>query len=83
MGTLTAGCVRLLTSSLAALGVVGLMAGCTTFNERVCEKGEYAVRATAAPETGRTCVPNGQEPPPGYERFPPGQTPTYPEDDRP
>ena len=82
MGTVKAVCVRLLTSSLA-LGIIGSMVGCGTFKERVCESGEYAVRAIEAPETGRTCVPNGQEPPPGYERFPPGQTPTYLEDDRP
>jgi len=82
MGRAKADYVRLLASSLA-LGIVGLMAGCGTFKERVCARGQYAVRAIAAPETGRTCVPKGQEPPPGYERFPPGQTPTYLKDDRP
>lgn len=55
--------------------------GCGAFKERVCRRGQYAARAIAAPQTGRTCVPNDREPPTGYERFPPGQTPTYLEDD--
>ncbi len=75
-------CARALAALLSA-GIVGTVAACGPFKERVCERGEYAVRAIAAPDTGRTCVPHDQEPPPGYERFPPGQTPTYLEDDRP
>jgi hypothetical protein len=70
-------------AAFLAVGSVGLIGGCSAFRERVCERGEYAVRAIAAPKTGSTCVPNGQVPPPGYERFPPGQTPTYLDEDSP
>ncbi len=70
-------------AALLATGIVGVVAACGPFKERVCEGGEYAARAIEAPDTGRTCVPNDQEPPPGYERFAPGQTPTYVEDDGP
>lgn len=66
-----------------AVPIALLAAGCGELRERVCERGQYAARAIAAPETGRVCVPDGQEPPLGYERFPPGQTPTYLEDDTP
>lgn len=66
-----------------AAPIATLTAGCGEFRERVCERGEYAARAVAAPKSGRVCVPNGREPPPGYERFPAGQTPTYLEDDPP
>ena len=66
---------RALVAALATLAVTGLTAaGC---QERVCRKGEHAVRSTEAPETGRTCVKDGEAPPPGYEEFPPGQTPVY------
>ncbi len=76
------GCARML-AGLPLAGVVGAVAACGPFRERVCERSEYAVRAITAPDAGRTCVPNDQEPPPGYERFPAGEKPTYLEDDRP
>jgi hypothetical protein len=57
--------------------------GCSSvFRERMCSPGEHAVRAIEAPDTGRTCVKNGQPPPPRYEEFPPGQRPTYVDQDR-
>ena len=52
------------------------------FRERMCSPGERAVRAIEAPDTGRACVKRGQPPPPGYEEFPPGQRPTYVDQDR-
>jgi len=59
----------------AALAVTGLTAaGC---QERVCRRGEHAVRSVEAPDTGRTCVRDGDPPPAGYEEYPPGQAPTY------
>ncbi len=51
--------------------------------ERICSKGEHAVRAIEAPETGRTCVRDGEPPPEGYEEYPPGQEPpTYLHEER-
>ena len=61
--------------ALVALVVTGLTAaGC---QERVCRRGEHAVRSIEAPETGRTCVRDGDPPPTGYEEYPPGEAPTY------
>ena len=52
------------------------------FRERMCSPGERAVRAIDAPDTGRACVKKEKPPPPGYEEFPPGQRPTYVDEDR-
>lgn len=67
---------RRVTAAAAVLAVaaVGLTGGC---KERVCRGGEHAVRSIEAPDTGRTCVPDGDPPPPGYEEYPPGQVPVY------
>lgn len=63
--------------------VISSGGGCSSvFRERMCSRGERAVRAIEAPDTGRTCVKNGQPPPPRYEEFPPGQRPTYVDQDR-
>ena len=79
---LTAARHRLAMALLAAV-LVSSGGGCSyVFRERSCVRGERAVRAIEAPDTGRTCVKNGQPPPPGYEEFPPGQRPTYVDQDR-
>lgn len=57
-----------------AVAALGTAAGC---QERVCRRGEHAVRSVEAPDTGRTCVRDGEPPPPGYEEFPPGEAPVY------
>ncbi len=63
--------------------LISLGGACSlVFRERMCSRGERAVRAIEAPDTGRTCVKNGQPPPPRYEEFPPGQRPTYVDQDR-
>ena len=38
----------------------------SVIRERMCSRGERAVRAIEAPDTGRTCVKNGQPPPPRH-----------------
>ncbi|MFN8075158.1 MAG: lipoprotein [Kineosporiaceae bacterium] len=63
---------------LLALLAVLTLSGC---RERMCEEGQYPARSTQFPETGRVCVPVGQEPPVGYERFPAGQEPTFVDQD--
>ena len=55
------------------------VAGCV--RERVCSEGEYPVRSIEHPESGRACVQEGEQPPEGYETFPPGQVPTYVDED--
>ena len=66
---------RAVVAAAAALAMTGLTAaGC---QERVCRQGEHAVRSVEAPDTGRTCVKDGEAPPPGYEEFPPGEAPVY------
>ncbi|MEV4347397.1 hypothetical protein AB0J83_23320 [Actinoplanes sp. NPDC049596] len=62
---------------LALLLLIMAVAGCT--DQAICRNGEYP--ATQLGSTGRTCVPNGQEPPPGYARFPPGQEPRHTDDE--
>lgn len=73
---------HLLAMALLAAVLVSSGGACSyVFRERMCVRGERAVRAIEAPDTGRTCVKNGQPPPPGYEEFPPGQRP-YVDQDR-
>jgi hypothetical protein len=64
------------------VAVLVWLGGACSFRERMCSPGERAVRAIEAPDTGRVCVKNGQPPPPSYEEFPPGQRPTYVDQDR-
>lgn len=58
------------------------LSGCSLFRERMCSRGEHAVKSIEAPETGRTCVRDGAPPPDGYEEYPDGQVPTYLDEDR-
>ena len=56
----------------AALGVTLLSAGCA--EDAICGSGDYPVKAVGT-ETGQDCVPEGQEPPAGYVRYPEGKVP--------
>jgi hypothetical protein len=53
--------------------VAGSMSGCL-FDERICGSGHYPVKAVGN-TTGRTCVPEGEQPPAGYVRYPEGKVP--------
>ena len=53
--------------------------GCS-IRERICASGQYPVKAVGN-TTGRTCVPDGAEPPEGYVRYPAGQVPRYVDDE--
>ncbi len=56
------------------LGPVAL-AGCYDWDGgKPCLDGEYLVRVIDGP--GDRCIPDGSQPPSGYETYPPGQTPT-------
>ncbi|MFF8095139.1 SCO0607 family lipoprotein [Streptomyces sp. NPDC016675] len=59
---------------LAGAAVAAVLTGCST-QDAVCGGGEYPVMTTGG--TGRTCVPDGEEPPEGYTRFPEGKVPEH------
>jgi hypothetical protein len=65
---------RAAAAGTAVLATLSLAAGC---QERVCRRGEHAVRSVEAPDTGRACVKNGEPPPAGYEEYPPGEVPVH------
>jgi hypothetical protein len=56
-----------------------LATGCS-LQDRICGSDEYPVKAVGS-TTGRTCVPNGKEPPAGYVRYPEGKVPKYVDDE--
>lgn len=60
------------------VAVAVLVSGCG-FREAICSSGEYPVAAVRS-TTGRACVPDGQQPPDGYVRFPAGKVPKYIDD---
>lgn len=59
-----------LVSATAAL----LTAGCS-LQDAMCGGGEYPVMTVGS--TGSACVPNGEDPPKGYVRFPKGKVPEH------
>lgn len=61
---------------LGLLLTAALTSGCLFWRERICPEGEYPVKQVGS-ATGRTCVPDGQEPPEGYVRYPAGKVPEY------
>ncbi|WHM41073.1 hypothetical protein [Streptomyces sp. BPTC-684] len=63
----------LVLAATAALSVTGC-----SLREASCGGGEYPVLAVGS--TGGACVPNGQEPPTGYTRYPAGKVPEHVDD---
>jgi hypothetical protein len=63
----------------ALLGAALAVGGCLA-RERICRSEEYPVKAVGN-KTGRTCVPDGREPPAGYVRYPDGKVPKYVDDE--
>jgi hypothetical protein len=71
------GMSRRVVAGLTVASVAGiLLTGGCLFREAICRSGEYPVAAVRS-ATGRTCVPDGQEPPAGYVRFPEGKVPEH------
>jgi len=64
-----------------AIGITAVLAsGCSlSFADRICDDGEYPVMGAANPASGM-CVPNGEEPPGGYVRYPAGKVPQHVDD---
>ena len=67
--------VVLTVTTTAVLSVGGCAA-----RERVCGSDDYPVRTVDTTDGGLACAPDGEEPPPGYERFPEGEVPEYVDD---
>ncbi|GAA2591696.1 lipoprotein [Winogradskya consettensis] len=57
---------------VAGLAAAVLTGGCTA--DAICGGGNYPVKL-ADSATGSTCVPDGQDPPAGYVRYPAGKVP--------
>jgi hypothetical protein len=68
---------HLLVAAFVAAAVA--MGGCPA-REQICRSGEYPVKAVGN-KTGRTCVPDGQDPPAGYVRYPPDKVPKHVDDE--
>jgi hypothetical protein len=60
------------TTLAAALTATLLTAGCG--QDAICGSDSYPVKAVGT-TTGQDCVPEGQEPPAGYVRYPDGKVP--------
>ncbi|WP_328564322.1 SCO0607 family lipoprotein [Streptomyces coelicoflavus] len=59
---------------LAGVAAAAVLTGCS-MEEAVCGGGEYPVLSVGG--TGSACVPNGEEPPDGYTRYPEGRVPEH------
>lgn len=68
------GPTRTASGFVAACLMVAMLVGCSA-EDAICGGGEYPVMAVGS--TGSTCVPNGQEPPRGYARYPQGKVPQH------
>ncbi|BET45611.1 lipoprotein [Kitasatospora aureofaciens] len=59
---------------LACAAASAVLTGCS-MEEASCGGGEYPVMTIG--DTGSACVPNGEEPPKGYTRYPEGKVPEH------
>ncbi|MGW4571075.1 SCO0607 family lipoprotein [Streptomyces tendae] len=59
---------------LACAAASAVLTGCS-MEEASCGGGEYPVMTIG--DTGSACVPNGDEPPKGYTRYPEGKVPEH------
>jgi hypothetical protein len=56
-----------------------LLAGGCSFQDAICRGGEYPVKAIGN-ATGAACVPDNQDQPAGYVRYPAGKVPKHVDD---
>ncbi|AEV87304.1 lipoprotein [Actinoplanes sp. SE50] len=67
---------RLLTvATVAAMTLACLVLSGCTFQDAECSDGEYPAAQVDGP--GSYCVPDGQEPDPGFVRYPAGRVPRH------
>ncbi|MEU2058973.1 hypothetical protein [Streptomyces sp. NPDC013455] len=69
----------LLLLALAGGIAASLLTGCAEWRERVCQAGQDPVLAVN--DSGGDCVPEGEEPAPGWARHPRGKVPVYLDDE--
>ncbi|WP_374196374.1 SCO0607 family lipoprotein [Streptomyces sp. b94] len=60
--------------ALVCVTVAAILTGCS-MREATCGGGEYPVMTIGG--TGSACVPNDEEPPAGYTRYPEGKVPEH------
>lgn len=65
--------------TVAAMAAALLAGGCT-FQDAICGGDEYPVKLIGS-TTGSDCVPEGEEPPAGYVRYPAGKVPQHVDDE--
>ncbi|MEU2667994.1 hypothetical protein ABZ622_03845 [Streptomyces sp. NPDC007164] len=63
--------------ALAAVTTAVLATGCS-MQDAICGGGEYPVMTIGA--TGSACVPDDEDPPKGYVRYPKGKVPEHVDD---
>jgi hypothetical protein len=63
---------------VAGVSTVFLVGGCAA--DAICSSGEYPVKQVNS-VTGSTCVPDDEEPPAGYVRYPAGKVPKHVDDE--
>ncbi|MET9256384.1 hypothetical protein [Streptomyces sp. NPDC003717] len=63
--------------ALAGAVAAALLSGCS-IEEASCSDGEYPVLSVGG--TGSACVPDGEQPPKGYTRYPEGKVPRHVDD---
>jgi hypothetical protein len=69
------------TGLAAAAGLsAALLAGGCSIQDAVCRSGEYPVKQVGS-TTGAACVPDDEEPPAGYVRYPAGKVPKHVDDE--
>jgi hypothetical protein len=66
----------LTTMTLAAALTGALLTSGCSFQDAICASGDYPVKAVGSTD-GADCVPEGQEPPAGYVRYPEGKVPEH------
>lgn len=70
---------RAAAAALAGSAALVALTGCSfEYQEDICASQEYPV--TTVNGTGSACVPNGEEPPSGYVRYPEGKVPQQVDD---
>ncbi|MFF1647286.1 SCO0607 family lipoprotein [Streptomyces sp. NPDC058240] len=63
--------------ALASVTVAALTTGCS-LEDAICGGGEYPVMTIGS--TGSACVPDDEDPPKGYVRYPKGKVPEHVDD---
>ncbi len=70
--------MRVISAVLACAAAAAVLSGCSV-REAVCSDGEYPVLSVGG--TGRACMPDDEEPSPGYTRYPEGKVPEHVDDE--